>query len=621
MPHSCTPSSSTTAWFSPSSGDLQSARACLERAIVLNPEFAPPQINLGHVLERLGFSDLALLQWSTMVDRLRPVTGAAIALKSAALNQIARVLESRNQDPAAEEMLRQSLDIDRDQRGALAHFLALRQRQCEWPVVSPWDRVSRNALMAGMSPLSIAAYTDDPILQLATSWNYNRNETVAPATAASHWAAREAGRSGPLRIGYLSSDLREHAIGYLMAEVFALHDRTEVELFAYYCGPQADDAFQARFKATVDHWVPISDLSDSAAALRISDDGIHILVDVNGYTRDGRIKLVALRPAPIIVNWLGFPGTMGSPYHHYIIADDWIIPEDHEIYYSELVLRLPCYQPNDRQRVVSPRQSSRQEVMLPHNEVVYCCFNGIHKITRYTFERWLKILSRVPGSVLWLLSSTEAVHERLRRFAAQQGIAASRLIFADKLINSDHLARLTLADLFLDTTPYGAHTTASDALWMGLPVLTLSGRSFASRVCGSLVRAAGFPELICVSPEEYVDRAIALGRNPELLKQYRERLLAGRNTCTLFDTPTLVRRLEELYRYMWVEYQEGRVPQPDLTNLDVYLEVGTEQNYDEIEVQAMDDYRTSWLENLVRRDTFRPIGPDRRLWTRLGRRH
>ncbi len=156
---------------------------------------------------------------------------------------------------------------------------------------------------------------------------------------------------------------------------------------------------------------------------------------------------------------------------------------------------------------------------------------------------------------------------------------------------------------------------------MGLPVLTLSGRSFASRVCGSLVRAAGFPELICVSPEEYVDRAIALGRNPELLKQYRERLLAGRNTCTLFDTPTLVRRLEELYRYMWVEYQEGRVPQPDLTNLDVYLEVGIEQNYDEIEVQAMDDYRTSWLANLVRRDTFRPIGPDRRLWTRLGRRH
>ena len=598
------------------SGDLEAARACLERAIALNPEFMPAYINLGRVLERQGKNDQAVLQWSAMVDRLAAVTGAAITHKTTALNQIARVLEAGNQDAAAEAMLRQSLDLDRDQREAIQHFLALRQRQCEWPVVSPWERVSRKILMAGISPLSVAAHTDDPMLQLAASWNYNRCDVGAPESGivAAHWAGREA-QSGPLRIGYLSSDLREHAVGHLMAEVFELHDRGAVELFAYYCGPPADDAFQARFKASVDHWVPISDLDDAVAARRIADDGIHILVDLNGYTREGRTKLVALRPAPIIVNWLGFPGSMGSPYHHYIIADDWIIPAEHEIYYSESVLRLPCYQPNNRQRLVSPRRPSRQEAKLPEDGIVYCCFNGTHKISRFTFERWLTILSRVPGSVLWLLSSTEAAHERLRRFAGERGIAPERLIFAEKMGNADHLARYGLADLFLDTAPYGAHTTASDALWMGVPVLTLSGRSFASRVCGSLLRAAGLPELICTSPEEYVDRAVALGRNSAMVQRYRERLLAGRDSCALFDTPMLVRRLEELYRQIWAAYQDGHLPRPDLTNLDVYLEVGVEQDHDAMEVLAIGDYAAWWLAKLARRHAFRPIASDRRLWT------
>jgi len=595
------------------SGKLNPARECLERAIALNPDFMQAYINLGRVYERLGNAGLAVMQWSAALGKMTAVNGSAVTHKTMLLNQSARALEAANQDESAENLLRQSLELDCRQREVVQHLVALRQRQCEWPVVLPSERVDEKTLMEGMSPLSIAAYTDDPLLHLAAAWNYNRLDVGTPAGAMVSWPqATQA--SGPLRIGYLSSDLREHAVGYLMSEVFGLHDRNEVEVFAYYCGPEAQDALHVNFQSTADHWVAINNLDDAAAARRIAEDGIQILVDLNGYTREARLKLVAMRPAPVIANWLGFPGTMASPYHHYIIADDYIIPESHAMYYSEKVLRLPCYQPSARNRNVAPRRPSRSEVGLPDKGMVYCCFNGSHKINRFTFDRWLMILSRVPNSVLWLLSSTEAAHERLRNYAAQRGIAPERIVFADKMANPAHLARYPLADLFLDTTPYGAHTTSSDALWMGVPVLTFSGRSFASRVCGSLVRAAGIPEMACDSAEEFINRAVAFGNNPSLLKPYREKLRAGRDSCTLFDMPSLVRHLEALYRQMWTEFQRGELPCPDLANLDVYMEVGIQVKHEEIEVQTIQDYHGWWREQLLRRHRFRPIYPDRRLW-------
>lgn len=593
-------------------GKLDPARACLERAIALNPDFMPAHINLGRIDERRGAVGAAVMQWSAVLGKLAAVTGTAISHKTTALNQIARTLESANQDESAEDMLRQSLELDGSQREVAQHLIALRQRQCEWPIVAPWERVSRELLMTSMSPLSITGYCDDPLLHLAVAGNYNKTDVGTPA-ALTPLRPPTAAVSGRLRIGYLSSDLREHAVGHLIAEIFELHARDTVEIFAYYCGPEARDPMHAKFKASVDHWVPISGLDDAAAARRIADDGIQILVDLNGYTRDARTKLLALRPAPIIVNWLGYPGTMASPYHHYIIADDWIIPKDHELYYSEKVVRLPCYQPNNRHRIVSPRRPTRREAGLPDDAMVYCCFNGAHKITRFTFERWLMILDQVPGSVLWLLNGTDATNARLVQHAEERGIDASRLIFAPKLANPDHLARYALADLFLDTTPYGAHTTASDALWTGVPVLTLSGRSFASRVCGSLVRAAGIPELICSSPEEFVARAVAFGRDPSSIRPYRERLAAGRDTCILFDTPRLVRHLEGLYRQIWSDFERGELPRPDLANLDVYLEVGTQVKHDEIEVLTIEDYQGWWRERLLQRHALRPIEPDRRL--------
>src|SRR5579859_744507 len=593
-------------------GDLAAARVCLERAITVKADFMPLYINLGRIYERLGSTDLAIRQWSEVTRALADVNVNSTLHKITALNQTARVLETRNQDDAAEAALRHSIELDRDQNEALQHYLALRQRQCKWPVIAPWDKQTRSLLTSNLSPLSVAVHTDDPLLQLAVAWRYNKQEVPVAAAhlVRDHWAARE--KPGRLRIGYLSSDLRAHAIGYLMADLFDVHDRGEVEIFAYYCGIDMEDPLQARIRAAVDHWVPINGMDDATAARRIADDGIQILVDVNGYTKDARTKMVALRPAPVIVNWLGFPGSMASPYHHYVIADPWIVPPESEIYYSESVRRLPCYQPNDRKRAIAP-PPTRAEAGLPDGAMVYCCFNGAHKISRFTFERWLTILSRVPDSVLWLLSSTEPTEQRLRAFAQSRGIAPERLIFAPKKANPDHLARYPLADLFLDTAPYGAHTTASDALWMGVPILTMSGRSFASRVCGSLISSAGLPELVCTSGDEYMAKAIDLGRNPEKLTALRARIAGCRDSSVLFDTPLLVRELEGLYEGMWEEYSTGTMAKPDLTNLDLYREIGLELDADWTEMLSVTDYLDRYRAKLAEYETARFVPKDARV--------
>lgn len=600
-------------------GQLAPAQECLERSISLNADFMPAYINLGRVYERQGQVGKAVMQWSAALARLAPVNGQAITYKTTALNQSARALEAANQDDAAENMLRHSLEIDPHQREVIQHLLALRQRQCEWPIVQPSERVESATLMSGMSPLSAAAYTDDPMLQLAMAWNYNRLDVGRPQGAMSSWPRATTITSDRLRIGYLCSDFREHALGYLLTEVPALHDRSKVEVFIYYCGPVARDPLHEHFKKTCDHWVDISAMPDAAAAQRIADDGIQIFVDLNGYTREARLALVAMRPAPVMVNWLGYPGTMASPYHHYIIADDWIIPPENEIYYSEKVLRLPCYQPSNRKRTVAANIPTRADAKLPEDAMVYCCFNGAHKITRFTFERWLMILAGVPGSVLWLLDSIESTNKRLREYAGRFGIAPERIIFAPKLANPFHLARYGLADLFLDTTPYGAHTTASDALWAGVPVLTLSGRSFASRVCGSLVRSAGMPEMVCTSPEDFVQRAVELGRDRSRLISMRKHLADTHGTCTLFDMPRLIERLEDLYQEMWSDFQNGQLPRPRLSNLDVYLEIGGQIKHDEMEVQSLKDYRAWWRKNLLARHEYRPIDADERLARDLDR--
>ncbi|RTL63220.1 MAG: glycosyl transferase [Hyphomicrobiales bacterium] len=600
-------------------GKLERARDVFLEAIKTNPEFIPPYINIGTLYERLGQLDQSIAHWTQAANVLGAITAESINYKLTALKQIGRVLEGAKIDANAEAVLRQSLEIDPFQRDVSQHWIALRQGQCKWPVIEPFARMTRRRLMKGISPLSTACQMDDPIFQLANAYHYNQTDVLKGSKVPAAWAPPKGPRNRRLRIGYVSSDLREHAVGFLTAEIFGLHDRSKVEVFGYYSGVKTNDAMQARIKATFDHWADITDYKDEAAIQKIRDDGIDILIDLNGYSKDARLNVFAARPAPIIVNWLGFPGTMGSPYHNYIIADDFIIPKEHEAYFTEKVLRLPCYQPNDRKRAVADCPT-RAQVGLPEGAIVYCCFNGTQKITAQTYDQWMQILRGVPNSVLWLLSGSDETNERLKVEAEKRGVSRERIVIADKRANAHHLARYRLADLFLDTFPYGAHTTASDALWLGVPILTYPGRGFAARVCGSLVIAAGLPELVCASQEHYVRRAMELGNDPALLKAMRAKLELGRASCTLFDMPRLVQSLEGLYEEMWTDYAEGRLPLPDLSNLEVLHDIGCEEGHDERVAKAQDltAYHGVYRDSLAARGAYSTLAYDRRLRVRNG---
>jgi predicted O-linked N-acetylglucosamine transferase (SPINDLY family) len=596
--------------------DHSAAMKFLNQAIALNPDFVPAYINLGRTHEELGAIDRAVELWQLAAGRNVPINGLSVQYAITALTQIARVFSAAQQCEGAEDAIFRCLELDPNQFDIIEQYTALRLAQCKWPIAIASAHLDRKKLLRGINPLSMSAYTDDPFLQLASAYHYvKRSAWDGPHTPESdrRHAPIELGDRRP-RIGYISSDLRDHAIGYLMAELFELHDKQNVEVFAYYCGPKSNSALTNRIKSAAEHWIDIRDLDDNAAARQIAKDGIDILVDVNGHTRDSRTGVFARRPAPIQVNWLGYPGSMGSPYHQYIIADDWIIPREFEIYYSEKVVRLPCYQPNDRKRIIATERPTRDSAGLPEDAFIFCCFNGTHKISRFTFERWLEILGQVPDSALWLLDANEQTKQRLRQIAELKGISQSRVIFAPKMPNPHHLARYPLADLFLDSVPYGAHTTASDALWMGVPVLTLSGRSFASRVCGSLVRAAGLDDLVCTMPDEYVARAVALAGNRAELEAYKAKLRETRDTCLLFDTGKLVGKLESLYRSMCDDYRNGSVPQPDLTNLEFYLEAGMDHDHDSEEVLRISNYNEFYKEKLKRLHLARPLAADGRLW-------
>lgn len=597
-------------------GDEAGGEEQLKAALALKPDFTPACINLGSAYERRGQAKEAVEEWRDGLDKMSAITPDAINYKITLLKQISRVLADNQALAAAETTLTQCLELAPEARDVAEQFVAARLSQCKWPMTPEGGKFTRRGLLSRLHPLSVCAYTDDPMFQLAASDRYVRNMVpIEDRTTRFDRRSAPIETNRRLRIGYVSSDLRHHAVGYLMVNFFEEHDRKDFEVFAYYTGIKADDPIQARIKASVDHWRDIRNITDDEAAAQIAEDGIDILVDVNGHTRDARLDVFARRPAPIQVNWLGYPGTMGSSFHHYLVADDWTIPEYAENWYSERVLRLPCYQPNDRKRIIDDKPVTRAEFGLPDDAFVFCCFNASHKFTRFTFDRWMEIMRGTENSVLWLLDYSPETNQRLREQAEARGVAGSRLVFAPKLPNARHLARYPLADLFLDSVPYGAHTTASDALWMGVPVLTWSGRCFASRVCGSLLRAAGRPDLVCDTPEDFVSRAIHLsGAGRGELEIIQARVLANRDTSTLFDVAKLSRHLEDLYRQMRDEYMAGEMPQPRLTNLDAYFEIGVALDHETREMGAVSDYDEFYRAQLARRHYHHPMEPDGRLW-------
>lgn len=584
----------------------------LAAALKLKPEFLHAHVNLGWLLSASGGHDNALRHWQKVSENLSGINGETLQLKILALRNTAKLLLDHRRFSQAESVLQQLVKLDPHQRDVMEQLVGARLAQCLSPILHDLER---KTFLRNINPLSLIYLSDDPWMQLGLAADYARYQVknIDDLHTADRRAAAINLKGRRLRVGYVSSDLHDHAVGALLVELFELHDNTLIELFAYYCGNKASGDTHKRFKIAAEHWIDITSMTNIQAAAQIASDGIDILVDVNGYTRDARAEIFARRPAPVIVNWLGYPGTLGTAYHQYIIADDWIIPKGSEHYYSEKVLHLPCYQPNDRKRVVAS-PPTRSEAGLPEQGFIFCCFNAAQKLTRLTLARWATILEHVPDSSLWLLDDGPEMRANITAFMESKGIAAKRLIFAPKLSHAKHLARYVLADLFLDSFPYGAHTTGSDALWMGVPVLTLSGRNFASRVCGSLVRAAGLPEMAVETPEAYTQRAIALALNPAELDAIRARLIKGRDNCTLFDMPRLARSLENLFQMMAAKHQKGQTPQPDLTNLTHYLTAGCNFNHEVEDMLTRSDYNDAYRSQLARQHASEPLPKDSRLW-------
>lgn len=599
-------------------GDLAGSINALRACALIEPSFGAAHVNLGRAFEDAGQIPQAVEKWRAYLEATASITPERVQHRLMALQHLGRVYENSELLNESEVILRQAIELRPDRTEAAQHWIATRQRQCKWPVLMHSEHVSQRQLIDAISPMALAVYADDPMFQLAKAYRYGKALIGRPEGAPFQCEPRpKSGRRCRLRVGYVSSDLRAHAVGFALSEVLELHDKSRVETFGYYCGEPKDDCpVQTRIRAALDGWRDISAMTDRQAAEAIMRDEIDILIDVNGYTKHARTKIFSWRPAPVIVNWCGYPGTMGTPYHQYVITDARIAPPGSERYFSERVLHIPCNQPIDRKRVIDPRPT-RAQVGLPENVFIYACFNGMQKITRNVFSRWMRILAGTPGSVLWLLTGTEDANQRLRDIAAGSGISPARLLFAPKAGNSEHLARIGVADLFLDTAPYGAHSTAADSLTSGLPILTLPGRSFAARFCASVVAAAGLEELICSSPEDYVQRAISFGRDPGSLQVYREKLARSRDGSVLRDIPALVRGLEACFEQMQVEREMGLTPTPDLSNLDLYYEIGAESDLENVELLDDAAYESFYREKLAMFNQHQAISHDARFWRAL----
>jgi len=535
-------------------GRLDEAEAALRRALGIDAGLVPGWLNLGGVSRERGRLDFAVAAFRNALV-LRPDLAEAHANLGLTLKEAGRVTDSL---PCFERALALGLP---DAGGVLAQLVQQRRHLCRWDGLAERSARLVAAVQAGSTqqvhPWIFLGEGAGPVLELACAQRYTawRTRNVTPPGFAQ--------RSGPrekLRVGYLSADFHEHATAVLIAELIELHDRDRFEVVGYSYGPDDGGPMRRRLVRAFDRFVDLSSVPHAEAAERIHADGIDILVDLKGHTQNARIEIPAYRPAPVQVQWLGYPGTLGAGFIDYVIGDPVVTPFDRQTDYAERIVQLPgCYQPNDRTRPIGVTPS-RAACGLPEEGVVFCCFNAAYKFTPALFDLWCRLLAGVPGSVLWLLESHPEVAGNLRREAARRGIAAERLVFSPKLPLPDYLARYRLADLFLDTAPVGAHTTASDALWAGLPVLTVLGESFASRVAPSLLRAVGLPELAVDSLAAYEAAALRLAREPAEVALLKARLAEGRDRAPLFDTVGFARALERAYETMWAIQEAGEAP-------------------------------------------------------------
>jgi predicted O-linked N-acetylglucosamine transferase (SPINDLY family) len=533
-------------------GDLDGARRAYLRAIELAPAFVQPRFNLGTVHEKTRQFDAALAEWRWVVDHADVDKPDQRAICLMALNNLGRLQEDRRHLSDALSWLSKSLQIDPTQRDVLHHWIFLRAKQCEWPVYVPVPGVEPQLMRDSTSALAMIALSDDPRTQLAAAHRYVQakvNHNVLPLSERRSYGHRR------LRVAYLSSDFCLHPVALLTAELFELHDRREFEVYGYCWTREDGSTLRKRIIAAMDHFERIDTISDEAAAHRIRADEIDILVDLHGQTLGARANLLAYRPAPIQITYLGLPATTGLPCIDYVVADRFLIPEDAACDYSERPLYMPdVYQVSDRKRPVAA-VPTRSDCGLPDDKFVFCSFNNNFKYTPEVFAVWMNILRRVPGSVLWLLSDNPWAEANLRRHADRHEVDGTRLLFAGRVAPELYLARYGVADLFLDTYPFNAGTTANDALWMELPVLTYTGRTFASRMAGALLTCAGLEELITYSPRDYEEKAVALAGAPAELRRLRQCLRNVKERGALFDTPRFVRNLEAEFKRLAAELE------------------------------------------------------------------
>jgi protein O-GlcNAc transferase len=486
------------------------AIAHYDKALNLKPNHAEGWSNKGVALHELKRYDEAIAHYDKALS-LKPNHAEGWSNKGAALYELKRYDEAiAHYDKA--------LSLKPDINWMYGDLLGAKMKICSWSDLSESLEYISKKLFARervANPFPLLALTDNSQIHKQSSEifinsKYPSNAVLGPFLSCA--------KNKKIRVGYFSADFHNHATGYLMAELFELHDKSQFELVGFSFGPETNDEVRIRLEKSFDHFIEVANKPDIDVAQLSRSLNIDIAVDLKGFTHDSRTGIFSYRAAPVQVNYLGYPGTMGAKYIDYIVADKILIPLDAQSRYTEQVVYLPnSYQVNDRKRVISDKKFTRQELGLPEHGFVFCCFNNNYKILPEIFASWMRILNYVDGSVLWLFQDNSWVAENLKKEAKKQGITPNRLVFAERLPLSEHLARHRQADLFLDTFPYNAHTTASDALWAGLPVLTLMGESFASRVAASLLNAIGLPELITSSQEEYEALAIELALNPKKL--------------------------------------------------------------------------------------------------------
>ena len=567
-------------------GKLEKAIASYNKALSLKPDYAKAYNNMGNALQDQGKQNEAIEAYNNALaikpdyaeaynnmgiafkkqgkqDKALEAFNKAIAIKpdyARAYNNMGATLNDHGKLEEAIEALNKAIAIKPDYEASRASKLYLQALICDWDnIAEDVNLIPRlGTSEEDISPFALLSLEDAPDTHFTRSKIFAKAKFPQKPLPLLGIPSQMPKR---LRIGYFSADFHEHATMYLMAQIFTVHDKAQYEIFAYSYGSNSHSAMQNRLINEVDTFHDISQLNNTDIIELVLREKLDVAVDLKGYTKDSKTNLFSYRLAPIQINYLGYPGTLGADFIDYIVADSIVIPEDKQQHYSEQVMYLPhTYQPNDNTRAISQKVQTREDMGLPSDGFVFCCFNNNYKISPKEFGIWMRLMTKVGGSVLWLLKSNKWAEQNLKKEAEARGISADRVIFAERVENSEHLARHRLADLFLDTFNVNAHTTASDALWAGLPVVTKLGRGFAARVAGSLLSAVGLPELITHDEEAYEVLILKLATNPKKLDKIKKKLEVNRLSQPLFNTEQYTKHLENGYRQAYQKYFDGESP-------------------------------------------------------------